>query len=121
MADSGSVSNLAAIGKEGGGVAEKTEDKDTRRAFNYALIKFCDMTDEMRAEAVDMVVTAVEKHISNYEAASKAIKESMDKRAGSSWHVIVGEGFGFEITHEMRNLLYMYFGGNLGVLVWKAS
>jgi dynein light chain 4 len=52
----------------------------------------------------------------------------MDKRAGSSWHVVVGEGFGFEITHEMKNLLYMFFGGNLvnclfieGVLVWKAS
>ena len=25
------------------------------------------MSDEMRAEAVDMVVTAVEKHIGNYE------------------------------------------------------
>ncbi|KAJ3355589.1 Dynein light chain 4, axonemal [Kappamyces sp. JEL0680] len=81
------------------------------------------MSDEMRTEAVDMVVTAVEKHIGNYEvsivasserqAASKSIKESMDKRAGSSWHVVVGEGFGFEVTHEMRNLLYMYFGGNL--------
>lgn len=34
----------------------------------------------------------------------------MDKRAGSSWHVVVGEGFGFEMTHEVRNLLYMYFG-----------
>lgn len=51
----------------------------------------------------------------------------MDKRAGSSWHVVVGEGFGFEVTHEMRNLLYMYFGGNLvivfnkGIMVWKSS
>jgi len=33
----------------------------------------------------------------------------------------MGEGFAFEITHEMRNLLYMYFGGVVGVLVWKAS
>lgn len=44
----------------------------------------------------------------------------MDKRSGNSWHAVVGEGFGFEITHEMKNLLYMFFG-NLGVLVWKAS
>lgn len=41
----------------------------------------------------------------------------MDKRAGSSWHVVVGEGFGYEITHEMRNLLYMYFG-NLVLFVY---
>lgn len=45
----------------------------------------------------------------------------MDKRAGSSWHVVVGEGFGYEVTHEMRNLLFMYFAGNLGVLVWKSQ
>lgn len=32
------------------------------------------MSDEMRAEAVDMVVTAVEKHIGNYEV-SRASKE----------------------------------------------
>lgn len=92
------------------------------------------MIDEVRLEAVDMVVTAVEKHPGNYEvpvfflsfpppqphskniyhkAAAKTIKELMDKRCGSSWHAIVGEGYGFEVTHEMRNLLYMYFGGNL--------
>jgi hypothetical protein len=28
------------------------------------------MPDELRAEAVDMVVTAVEKHIGNYEVSS---------------------------------------------------
>ena len=44
------------------------------------------------------------------------IKENMDKRCGNSWHVVVGEGFGFELTHEMKNLLHMYFGGNLVIL-----
>lgn len=34
------------------------------------------------------------------------IKETMDKKFGSSWHVVIGEGFGFEITHEVKNLLY---------------
>ncbi|KAI9197319.1 uncharacterized protein BJ171DRAFT_520793 [Polychytrium aggregatum] len=121
MADvSGSNSNLAAGGAEKTSAAQ-ADDKDQRRNFNYPLVRNCDMVDELRLEAVDMVVTAVEKHPGNYEAASKSIKELMDKRCGSSWHVVVGEGFGFEITNEMRNLLYMYFGGNIGVLVWKAS
>ncbi|KAH6597848.1 hypothetical protein BASA50_004192 [Batrachochytrium salamandrivorans] len=101
--------------------SDRAEEKDQRRQFNYPLVKFCDMADEIRGEAVDMVVTAVEKHPGNYEAASKTIKEQLDKRCGSSWHVVVGEGFGFEVTHEMRNLLHMYFGGNVGILVWKAS
>ncbi|KAL2919619.1 hypothetical protein HK105_200531 [Polyrhizophydium stewartii] len=146
MADTGSTTNLAGgaakpaePGAAAPGAADKLDDKDQRRQFNYALVKFCDMPDEVRAESVDMVVTAVEKHPGNYEvreavrveraataltrvqAASKTIKEQMDKRCGSSWHVVVGEGFGFEITHEMRNLLHMYFGGSVGILVWKAS
>ncbi|KAI8801496.1 dynein light chain type 1-domain-containing protein [Cladochytrium replicatum] len=131
MADLGSSTNLADKGAPapggnaaaGGAAAggEKADDKDQRKNFNYPLVKVCDMMEELRVEAVDMVVTAVEKHPGNYEAAANTIKELMDKRCGSSWHTIVGEGFGFEITHEMRTLLYMYFGGNLGVLLWKAS
>ena len=42
----------------------------------------------------------------------------MDKRCGSSWHAVVGEGFGFDVTHEMRNLVFMYFGGNNRYYSW---
>ena len=79
------------------------------------------MTDEIRTETVDTVVTAIEKHQGNYEAAAKNVKEAMDKKFGAPWHVTIGEGFAFEIVHEMRNLLFMYFGGSIGALVWKAS
>lgn len=36
-------------------------------------------------------------------------------------HVVIGEAFGFEVTHQLTNMLYMYFGGQLAVLVWKCS
>jgi hypothetical protein len=36
--DAGSVTNLAAAGKEQA-TQEKQEEKDTRRQFNYALVK----------------------------------------------------------------------------------
>lgn len=40
MADAGSVANLAAPTKDAAAVTQdKVEDKDTRRAFNYALVK----------------------------------------------------------------------------------
>jgi dynein light chain 4 len=55
------------------------------------------------------------------QTAAKMIKESMDKKFGASWHAIVGEGFGFEITHEVKNLLYLFFGGSIAVCVWKCS
>lgn len=56
-----------------------------------------------------------------FQAAAKMIKESMDKKFGSSWHAVVGEGYGFELTHEVKNLLYMFFGGTVAVCVWKCS
>lgn len=43
----------------------------------------------------------------------------MDKKYGLSWHVVVGESYGLEVTHELQSLLYMYFAGNLAVCVWK--
>ena len=29
------------------------------------------------------------------------IKETLDKRFGTTWHVVVGEGFGFDISYEI--------------------
>lgn len=39
----------------------------------------------------------------------------MDKKYGVYWHVIVGEGFGFEVSYETKNMLYLFFAGNLGI------
>lgn len=67
------------------------------------------------------------------------IKDNMDKKYGVGWfvggvgvwrrwlvsrprrrrHVVIGEGFGFEVTHEAKHSLYMYFGGYLAILIWK--
>jgi hypothetical protein len=33
------------------------------------------------------------------------IKEVLDKKFGPSWHVVVGEGFGFEISYEVSGSL----------------
>ena len=52
---------------------------------------------------------------------AKAIKEILDRKFGASWHVVVGEGFGFELSYEVKKLLYMFFAGTLAVCVWKCS
>ncbi|RLW00125.1 hypothetical protein DV515_00009081 [Chloebia gouldiae] len=88
---------------------------------HFAELQHSDMPEEMRIETMELCVTACEKHATNNESAAKMIKETMDKKFGSSWHVVIGEGFGFEITHEVKNLLYMFFGGSLAVCVWKCS
>jgi len=83
------------------------------------------MAEDMRIECVEIVSTAIEtaleKTPQNYENAAKAIKAQMDKRYGKSWHCIIGEGYGFSVTHEAKNLLYLYFGGNLAVLLFKGK
>ncbi|KAL1277772.1 hypothetical protein QQF64_024445 [Cirrhinus molitorella] len=99
----------------------KKEDADYKRLQSFPLIRHTDMPEEMRVETMELCVTACEKFASNNESAAKMIKESMDKKFGSSWHVVIGEGFGFEVSHEVRNLLYMFFGGSLAVCVWKCS
>ncbi|XP_002162246.1 dynein axonemal light chain 4 [Hydra vulgaris] len=102
-------------------VAVPRDFYDYKRLHSYPLIKHSDMNEEMRAEAMELCVTACEKFQSNNEAAAKMIKESLDKKFGSPWHCVVGESYGYEITHELKNLLYMFFAGSLAVTVWKCS
>ncbi|XP_040215424.1 dynein light chain 4, axonemal isoform X1 [Rana temporaria] len=99
----------------------KKDEADYKRMHSFPLIRHTDMPEEMRVETMELCVTACEKFASNNESAAKMIKETMDKKFGSSWHVVIGEGFGFEITHEVKNLLYMFFGGSLAICVWKCS
>ncbi len=80
--------------------------------------------------------------VSFEQNAAKSLKEGLDKKYGAAWyahtivaievffvcdvrllrrHVVIGEGFGFEITHEVKHILYMFFGGNIAVVIWKCS
>jgi dynein light chain 4 len=88
--------------------------------MNYPLVKLSDMPDEMRTEAKETVVTAIEKFPDNYEGACKFVKETMDKKYGASWHCFMGEGYGFEVTYELKHLMYMFFGGYIAILLFKA-
>lgn len=72
-------------------------------------------------EALEIVTSAVDKFLSteNYEKAAQAIKESLDKKFGPSWHCVVGEGFGFNITFNTSHMQYVYYGEKLGILIYK--
>ncbi|CAH8603337.1 unnamed protein product [Schistosoma guineensis] len=98
-------------------VARKVEDN--RRVYTYPLLKYSDMNEDMQTEVMELCVTACEKFSTDNEAAARFVKETMDKKYGAAWHVAVGEGFGFEITYDIKNILYMLCGGNLGIIVWK--
>ena len=59
-----------------------------RVIYTYPMVKQTDMPDDMRAEVVEMCVNACEKHTTNNENAAKMIKELLDKKFGTSWHVV---------------------------------
>lgn len=105
-------------GTEGAAVEAKD---DTAKRHTYALVRNCDMIDDMKTEAMEVCATACEKFANNNEGAARFIKETLDKKFGPAWHVVVGEGYGFEITHEVKNILYMFFGGAQAILLWKCA
>ena len=63
----------------------------------------------------------MEKFSDNLEKAAQVVKDQMDKKFGAPWNCVVGEYFAFEITYEVKNLLYLFLGGTKGVLLWKSA
>lgn len=72
------------------------------RAAKHPLVKHTDMGAEMREEALDVCITAVEKHPHDVEKCTQIIKDQMDKKFGPPWHVVVGRAFAYDITYEVR-------------------
>ncbi|KYM85510.1 Dynein light chain 4, axonemal [Atta colombica] len=102
-------------------MTEVRKDDIVKILHTYPFCRKCDMSDEMKQEAMELCVTAAEKYADNYESVSRMIKETMDKKFGASWHTVVGEGYGFEITYQLKHLLYMYCAGNLAICIWKSA
>ena len=75
----------------------------------------------MKKEVMEICNGACETYAKNNEMCQQNIKEILDKKFGPSWHVIVGEGFGFEISYETKNMLYMFSARCSAVCVWKCS
>jgi len=91
-----------------------------KRLMAYPLIKNCDMNEEMRSDCVDIISTAVERYAANYEAAARMVKEQMDKKYNENWIVVVGQNFSFEVTHEVKHVLWLY-NCDIAVLCYKAG
>nr|XP_061781979.1 dynein axonemal light chain 4-like [Nerophis lumbriciformis] len=98
---------------------EDQEENRKRRTHTFPIVRHTDMPKPMKTEAIAFCMAAFEKFANNNEHAAKMVKEAMDKKFGAAWHVVIGESFGFGVTHETKNLLYMFFGGNLAVCLWK--
>ncbi|KAH6888793.1 outer dynein arm light chain 8 [Coprinopsis sp. MPI-PUGE-AT-0042] len=80
-------------------------------------IKAVDMTPEMEKETIDLVSSAMQKFDIEKDMAS-FIKKALDRKHGTTWHVIVGKNFGSFVTYETKHFIYFYVGP-LAFLIWK--
>ena len=98
------------------------EDFNKWRQQN-AIVVHTDMPDDMVNEAKEHLVSGFEKFLSangvNMQLACKYTKEMMDVQFGPAWHVIMGEGFSFDVTRQAQTTLYMYYAGKVAVLMFK--
>lgn len=94
---------------------------EIRKEFNYALTVNTDMHEEMSTDAKEVAITAIEKAAGNYEVAAKSMQDDLVKKYGPGWHVVMGEGFGMEISYDLGSLMYCFSAGQVGVLIWKCN
>lgn len=97
-------------------------ESEMRKITAKPIVKACDLVpQEMSSDAIEIIQMAVDKYVNsgNYEAMSKAIKETMDKKYGPQWHCAIGEGFGFDVTYQQPNMIYVFYG-KVGILLYKS-
>lgn len=77
------------------------------------------MQDDMKHEAMEVTVTAVEKYSDNYETAARMVKDLMDKKFGAPFNVVIGEAYSFSVTFQEKSFLLLFTNGNVGALIWR--
>mmetsp|Transcript_42015 Transcript_42015/g.48729 ORF Transcript_42015/g.48729 Transcript_42015/m.48729 type:complete len:107 (-) Transcript_42015:73-393(-) len=88
------------------------------------IVQETDMIEEMRQDTQDTIAASIDSNNTqtgtNIEAATKQIKETLDKKYGPSWHCIMGEGFAFDVSAQKTSYMFMFYNGNLAILVYKS-
>jgi dynein light chain LC8-type len=83
------------------------------------VMKHADMNDELSASTLAVAQAAFDSCKSEREVAAQ-IRRDMDKQQGRTWNVVVGKGFGSNVTHQTKHYCQIQFG-QLTVLIWKSS
>lgn len=92
----------------------------TKNQLQQPVVASSDIVGDMRNEIVDLIVAGVDKNGTNLELAAKSIKETLDKQYGLLWQVVIGHGFGFDVTCLEHTMLHCYYQGEIGILVYKS-
>ena len=77
------------------------------------------MQEEMKQEAMEVTVTAVEKFAENYDSAARMVKEALDKKFGAPFNVVIGEAYSYNVTYQQHSMMLMFTNGNVAALIWR--
>lgn len=72
----------------------------------------------MRYPHLSQIIVALNHQPHSFQAAAQLIKAGLDKKFGAAWHCVIGEGFGFDITYQAKNMIYIVYG-TIGILAYK--
>jgi Dynein light chain type 1 len=92
---------------------------DAKKQFQRAVLRSSDMTAEIRGEITDSIVAAIDKFPDDFEAASRLVKDHLDKQYSPAWHCAIGKGFSFGISSQEGSFLHVYYQGDIGAVVFK--
>ncbi|CAE7631355.1 DNAL4 [Symbiodinium sp. KB8] len=94
-----------------------------KKQMQKATVKHTDMPNDMKTEVVDIIAGSIDKFTLptgvNFEGATRAIKDALDKSYGFNWHCAMGKGFCFDVTAQNGTLMHCYYQGELAILVYK--
>jgi dynein light chain 4 len=77
------------------------------------------MNEDLKLEAIDIIVTQYIIDGDDFERVTENIKKEMDEKFEGSWHCIMGRGFGFEVTLNKDRLIYLCIDEAIGVVLWQ--
>jgi len=88
-------------------------------AASKAVIKNCDMPQEMLDFALSEAGMAMELYNTDKEVA-QAVRNAFVKQYNGVWHCMVGTNFGAYSTYEEKHFVYFYVG-QTAVLLFKTG
>lgn len=97
------------------------EDPLTTDMDDELVLQYTEMSGSLLRDSLSVCTAACKKYPNSHEKAAKRIKQTMDRRHGSPWHVVVGASFGLEVTHEVRHILYLICCSKFAVCLWRCS
>ena len=80
-------------------------------------IVICEMSEEMRDDAVAQARQAAEQKESEKDV-SLAVKKFFDNKYSPNWHCVVGKSFHSQVSYQTKHFIFFYVK-QIAVLLYK--